>query len=208
MYNRKQMLRNNSCLFGGGAHLPPQFKFTKEQILSATLELVRKEGQAAVTARRVAQELHASPKVIFGLFESMEALQNAIVLAAQRHFDVFTDHFVKEGRYPPYKAVGMAYIRYAAQERELFRLLYMRDRSSELASLQNDESSMKVLMENYRISEMGAKQLQLHMWFYVHGIASLIVTGYLPLDEEKTSQLLTEHFNANIKYFQEENLCL
>ena len=77
MYNRKQMLRNNSCLFGGGAHLPPKFKFTKEQILSATLELVRKEGLDAVTARKVAEALHASSKVIFGLFDSMEALQNA-----------------------------------------------------------------------------------------------------------------------------------
>lgn len=208
MYNRKQMLRNNSCLLGGGVILPPKFKFTKEQILSASLELVRKEGRDAVTARKVAEALHASSKVIFGLFDSMEALQNDLVLAAQRHFDAFADQMIREGRYLPYKAIGMAYIRYAAEERELFRLLYMRDRSAERAALQDDEKAVRVLMENYRISENQARNMQLHMWFYVHGIASLIATGYLPLDEEKTSQLLTEHFNANIKYFQEENLCL
>ncbi len=208
MYNRKQMLRNNSCLLGGGVILPPKFKFTKEQILSATLELVRKEGRDAVTARKVAEALHASSKVIFGIFDSMEELQNALVLAAQRHFDAFTDRLLREGRYPPYKAVGMAYIRYAAEERELFRLLYMRDRSAERAALQDDEKAVQVLMENYRISENQARNMQLHMWFYVHGIASLIATDYFPIDEEKTSQLLTEHFNANIKYFQEENLCL
>lgn len=208
MYNKQQLLRNVCCLLGGGVILPPKFKFTKEQILSASLELVRKEGRDAVTARRVAEVLHASSKVIFGLFDSMEALQNALILAAQRHFDAFADQMMREGRYPPYKAIGMAYIRYAAQERELFRLLYMRDRSAERAALQDDERAVQVLMENYRISENQARNMQLHMWFYVHGIASLIATGYLPLDEEKTSQLLTEHFNANIKYFQEENLCL
>lgn len=188
--------------------MPPKCKFTREQILAAGLELVRREGQGAVTARRVAEALHASSKVIFGLFESMEELQNDLVLAAQRHFDAFTDRILREGQYPPYKAVGMAYIRYAAQERELFRLLYMRDRSAEHAVLQDDERPIQVLMENYRISKTQARNMQLHMWFYVHGIASLIATSYLPIDEEETSQLLTEHFQANIKYFQEENLCL
>ena len=187
--------------------MPPKYKFTKEQIVSAALELVRREGMTAVTARRVAEELNASSKVIFGLFSGMEELQVRLIQAAQAHYDAFTDQLLREGRYPPYKAVGMAYIRYACEEKELFRLLYMRDRSAEHASLQDDERPIRVLMENYRISKTQARNMQLHMWFYVHGIASLIATGYLPLDEEKTSQLLTEHFQANIKYFQEENLC-
>ena len=32
---------------------------------------------------------------------------------------------MSSGEYPPYKASGMAYIRFADEERELFRLLFM-----------------------------------------------------------------------------------
>ena len=35
--------------------MPPKYKFAKEQIVSAALELVRREGMTAVTARRVAE---------------------------------------------------------------------------------------------------------------------------------------------------------
>ena len=35
------------------------------------------------------------------------------------------------GQYPPYKASGMAYIRFAREQRELFKLLFMRDRTNE-----------------------------------------------------------------------------
>ena len=46
----------------------------------------------------------------------------------------FINPFVKKNkkrRYVPYKASGMAYIRFAKEEKELFKLLFMRDRSGE-----------------------------------------------------------------------------
>ena len=53
--------------------------------------------------------------------------------------------------YPPYKAMGMGYIRFAAEERELFRLLFMRDRSGEeksyrLSPMWNSTGSPRLAM--------------------------------------------------------------
>ena len=36
-----------------------------------------------------------------------------------------------DGKYPPYKASGIAYIQFAKEEKELFKLLFMRDRTGE-----------------------------------------------------------------------------
>ena len=66
--------------------MPPKNKFTKEEIIAACLDLVREEGKSAVTARAVASRLKSSPKVIFGLFDSMEELNKAIVIAAEETF--------------------------------------------------------------------------------------------------------------------------
>ena len=48
--------------------MPPRPKFTKEQVLEAALRIVETEGESALTARRLGQELGSSPRPIFTLF--------------------------------------------------------------------------------------------------------------------------------------------
>ena len=52
--------------------MPPKFKFTREQIVAAALEVTRKNGITGLTARGLAAELGSSAKPIFGLFQNME----------------------------------------------------------------------------------------------------------------------------------------
>ena len=54
----------------GRADMPRKFLFTKEQIVNAALELIRKKGMDALTARALGEELGSSAKPIFGLFEN------------------------------------------------------------------------------------------------------------------------------------------
>lgn len=187
--------------------MPPKFRFTKAEIIDAALQITRRDGFAAVTARNVAAQLNSSSKVIFNLFDNMEQLQEQILLAAQRVYDTFTDCVLKEELYPPYKSVGMSYIRFARQERELFRLLYMRDRSHEPFLLQGDSRAVSVLMENYALSVSQAQRLQLQMWIFVHGIATMLATDFFSLEEERISQMLTDNFEAMLRKYQEENQC-
>lgn len=52
--------------------MPPKFKFTREEIIQAALDLTRESGIAAVTARGLGAKLGSSVKPIFSLFENME----------------------------------------------------------------------------------------------------------------------------------------
>ena len=45
--------------------MPPKVKFQREEIVSAALNVARKKGIEAVTAREVAAELQVSPRTIF-----------------------------------------------------------------------------------------------------------------------------------------------
>ena len=49
--------------------MPPKFKFTREEIIQAALDLTRESGIAAVTARGLGAKLGSSVKPIFSLFE-------------------------------------------------------------------------------------------------------------------------------------------
>lgn len=84
-----------------------------------------------MTARALAAELGCSVKPIFGLFKNMEEVQQEVGIAAYELYQKYLLEDMTSGKYPPYKASGMAYIRFAKDEKELFKLLFMRDRSGE-----------------------------------------------------------------------------
>lgn len=176
--------------------MPPKFLFTREQIITAALNTVRRAGLSGITARSLAAELGCSVKPIFGLFKNMEEVQREVMVAADRLYQSHIAQAMAKGRYPPYKASGMAYISFAGEERELFRLLFMRDRGGETI-VENRESIrplLELLEKNLGISEDEANMLHLEMWLYAHGIATMLATAYLEWNEEFISRALTDAY--------------
>lgn len=104
--------------------MPPKVKFTREQIITAALNVTRKNGIVGLTARGLAAELGSSAKPIFGLFQNMEEVQKEVIAAANTLYQSYISRGMTEGKYPPYKASGIAYIQFAKEEKELFKLLF------------------------------------------------------------------------------------
>ena len=100
--------------------MPPKFKFTREEIISSALDVTRKNGIQGLTARALANELGCSVKPIFGLFKNMEEVQTEVILSAANLYYKYLQEEMTSGKYPPYKASGMGYIRFAKEEKELF----------------------------------------------------------------------------------------
>ena len=180
--------------------MPPKFKFTREEIIQAALDLTRESGIAAVTARGLGAKLGSSVKPIFSLFENMEEVQNEVLKAAEKLSQARIRETMESGQYPPYKASGIAYICFAREEKELFKLLYMRDRSRETF---DEGDSIKPLIEEIQkqtgLSEEDAYRFHLEMWVYVHGIATMIATSYLEWDLDTVSEVLTDAY-VGLKY--------
>ena len=51
--------------------MPPKFKFTKDEIVSAAFGIVREGGEDALTAREVAKRLGSSTSPIFTVFSEL-----------------------------------------------------------------------------------------------------------------------------------------
>ncbi len=178
--------------------MAPKVKFTKEEIISTALGIVRCGGMPALTARSLAAKLGTSAKPIFGHFSGMEELVSEVMTAANALYNSYIESDMKEGKYPPYKASGMAYIRFAREERELFKLLYMRDRTGETIPDERDSLRpiLDVIMSNLGISEDEAFMLHIELWVYVHGIATMIATSYLDWDMDFISSSLSDVYNG------------
>jgi AcrR family transcriptional regulator len=184
--------------------IPPKCKFTRDEVVAAALDITRHQGTQAVTARAVGARLNSSPKVIFSLFENMEELNREVLSSAHQLYLDYISNAMAAGDYPPYKASGMAYIRFATEEKELFKLLFMRDRSGQEIGDNSEEIQpfIDILCKNLNISQEEARLLHFEMWLFVHGIATMQATSYENWDTELISRALTDSYMGLKHRFQ------
>ena len=183
--------------------MPPKVKITKEDIVNAAVEMVRKNGEKEINARSLAAFLGCSTQPVFSNFASMDDLKRAMLEKALQVFENYMAKETESGKYPPYKSKGMAYIRFAKEEKELFKLLYMRERREESFKKETDmfDRTVETVMDNTFLKEDTARLFHLEMWMYVHGIATMFATGYLDPDWELVSQMLTDSYLGLKKQF-------
>lgn len=178
--------------------MPRNYLFTKEQVLDAAIRLTREKGFSAVSARSLGERLGTTSSPIFSHFENMADVQRGIIDAANARYQSFRKEELASGKYVPYKASGMAYIRFAKEEKELFKLLFMRDRSQE--SVKENPEEMDALIglicRQIKIDKEEARLFYLEMWAFTHGIASMIATNYLDWDEAFVSRALTDSYEG------------
>lgn len=176
-------------------NMPPKFLFTKEEIISAAVEVVRENGADGLTARALAAKLGCSVKPIFGAFKNMEEVRTEVIKAAEK---IYRDRLAKSTEnknIPPYKATGTEYIKFAKDDRELFKLLFMRSRISEEDREAEETAPLIALIQKSTgFDEKTAFLFHLETWVFVHGIATMIATDYLEWDDEFISRSLSDCF--------------
>ena len=176
--------------------MAPRSKITKEGIVEAAIEAVRENGVEALNARSLAARLGCSTQPIFSNFASMDELRTALISEAVSIYDGYTARIVETGKYPSYKASGIAYIGFAGEEKELFKLLYMskKEKTKAPALTKNWERSVTLAGNTAGLESEKAELFHLEMWVFVHGIATMVATDSLQLDSELVSEMLTDAY--------------
>ena len=173
--------------------MPPAQKTGKDEIINAAFDIVKEKGFCNLNARAIAKMLGVSTQPIFSNFKNMEDLKMEIVRKASSFYFAMLEEEEKSGKYSPYKARDMGYIRFAREEKNLFRLLFMDKRSSDVKFPTDDASKeIEIISDSLSFSEDKASRMHALLWFFVHGIASLIVTESLEISEEDISAALTD----------------
>ncbi len=186
--------------------MPPKVKTTKEDIINTALEIVKKSGAQSINARNIASVLNCSTQPIFSNFKTMDDLRYEVVKKADKLCQDYMQREVEKGEYPPYKASGMAYIRFAKEQKELFKLLYMRDRTQETFIEQSEinDKMESIVHSNTGLEGESKKLFHLEMWAYVHGIAVMFATDYVNLEWELVSKMLTDCYQGLKKQYGTE----
>ncbi len=174
--------------------MPPSVKLAKEEIVNAALQVVREKGTAALTTRQIAAVLGVSTRPIFTYFQNMQQVQEAVRQAAQALYH----SYIKKGleQVHPFIGLGEQYIRFATQEPELYRLLFLPlAPGSENKAMEEMERTQNLvldfLQQIYQLDEAAAKRFFRDVWLVAHSLAALIVTNCCPYSPEEIRQILT-----------------
>ena len=184
--------------------MPAVKKVSREEIVEAALEVVRDGGFSAVNARSVAKKLGCSTQPIYFSFRNMDELkasliERAVQMHERRVRDSLRAHAGNDSRYSSY---GMGFVQFAAEEKQLFRWLYLE--GEQLGPYQNDillPEVIGVIMEEFGYSEDVARRFHQDMIYFTYGLAILANTGHLPLTETELRETFRREFRALIAIY-------
>lgn len=175
---------------------------TESSIIDAAFSLMRDEGFEQVTARKLAARVGCSTQPIFRLYESMDRLIAELYTKAIQYFEEFCQ---KEPGHTelPFIDLGMSYIRFSIEEKNIFRLLFISRHRGEKSMYELLNGSTNVVSKEVaRAKSQGVADpgsLFLKVWIFVHGAACMSLTGDYDLTMDETYGLLKDVYQAYIR---------
>ena len=170
-------------------------RIDRQKILSAAVETLRKgEG---LNARSVAKTLGCSTQPIYSIFKNMDELKAELRNEAVRVQKEKVDSYFENKNIVKYKAFGMGFVKFAGDESELFRFLYMQNPNT-LFNESKDalyEEIIAEMQKAYGFDKKQAESFHTNMSIYTYGLAVLQSLGR-KISEEEVSECLTMEFKA------------
>lgn len=170
--------------------MPPKPKFTREQIAQAAFDMIKEGGTAALTARDLGARMGTSARPIFTLFRNMEEVKQAArALAVKEFMEYISDY---QAYSPAFKRIGMMIVSYGVHEPELFKLLFLQEHPGGMSfeeSLKDlngmDDTCVRLVMEDYGLTEGEARLLFEQMWTQALGLGTMCAMGVCDFSEEE-----------------------
>lgn len=157
-------------------------------LLAAGRQTLEANGPASLSLRGLARSAGVAAPSVYNHFASLEALK--LALAEEGFSEIGTALRGEQDL----MAVGLAYLGFALRNPGLYRLMFgegYRDDSPEGAILRaRRQAAFAPLM-----ALVGRRETALHQWALVHGLASLVIDGQIPLGpdpEASLREILTE----------------
>lgn len=175
--------------------MPPQKKFSREEIIQAAFEIARVEGLDHITIRKVASRLGSSIAPIYVNFANVEELIQAVIgriseLSREILMDMDTGN--------PFHDIGAASLRFAKEYSVLFRDLVMKQNDhmkgydQDMAPFLVEQMKADADLAGFEDEEL--RLILLKMKIFQLGLSVMIANGLLPesFSEEQAIALLDQ----------------
>jgi len=178
--------------------MPPKAKITREMIIDTVFAIAREEGIEKVTARSISERLKCSTQPILYYFSSIDEIKQVLYEKANEYHSEYIMRMDEDSE-DPMQEIGVNYIRFAIEERNLFRFLFQSNVFSGAGILDLLESEelmplFNVLQQELEVSAEEAKEIFSTLFIFVHGYASLYANNSMVYEEASVREALDKVF--------------
>ncbi|MBP5465643.1 MAG: TetR/AcrR family transcriptional regulator [Treponema sp.] len=184
-----------------GTSMARPVSFTKERIIQAAIELIRHNGPESVSARNLTAALGSGTSPIFSSFGSMEGLMSAVLTEVRRQFH----HRLETGfsLNPPFKGFGLAFVWFAMDEPQLYKLIMSNPRQATSFEDYIDEhvgfkeECLAAIGKSIGLQGHDAEMIYYQLFLVAMGLAQSCVEGGAQLNLGQVSEI----FGKNVRAF-------
>lgn len=177
--------------------MPPKVKVTEKMILDAAFEIVRISGHESLNARTIAEYLKCSTQPVLYNFKTVDDIREAVYKKADEYHTSYIMPKDEDGN--PMLAMGLNYVRFGHEEKNLFRFLFQTNQfgGMDIEALIGAPALSDVILVMAKGLDCDAEEAR-EMFFtffvIVHGLASLLANNVMEYDEEQSEKMLKRVF--------------
>lgn len=181
--------------------MPPKIQVSGERILQQAVKIVRQHGMPALNARTLAEALNCSVQPIFRTFHSMGELKERVTDFVAEDYQRRLVEGLRES--DPMNGLLMAYIRYAQEEKQFFRLLHLSDRlalngTGDFVGVGVNKTIVDAMARETGLPHEDAEALYLGCLFAAHGMAAMLATNHCSFSEESIREIIGNVYDGLI----------
>ena len=160
---------------------------TKENVVKGAVKIVNQTGWNSLNARGLAHELGISTKPLYRIFNSMDEIKEQVYKEIYRQYDEFINSRIDNKK--ALLTLCIAYVEFAQEYKNLFISLFLSNnlKWKEINNVLDEkwnQSTIINLVNKQNLSFDAAKELFMHMWLYSNGLATLIATNDIKVDNK------------------------
>ena len=177
--------------------MPPKVKITKKMVADASFEVIRTKGHENLNVRTISEYLGCSTQPVLYSFKTVDEIREAAYGMADRYH---TEYIMpEETDENPMLALGLNYVRFAQEEKNLFRFLFQTDQfgGKDIGMLLGNPDLtgiLEVVANGLKTDKEQAGEMFLAFFCVAHGMASLLANNSMQYDEAQSRKMLENVF--------------
>lgn len=167
--------------------MPVNCGMTKEAIIKKAVVMVNKNGWDSINARDLAKALKISTKPLYRIYSNMDEIKADMYKEIYRQYDEFITSRVDNKK--ALVTLCVAYVEFAKTYKNLFISLFLSNnlKWNSIDDVLNEKWNQGAIInlvnkQGYSFEE--AKELFMHVWLYANGLATLIATNEIEIDDK------------------------
>ena len=182
--------------------MPAVVELSKDRIVKVAVKMVNESGWDSVNARSLAACLGVSTKPLYRIYESMDEIKEDIYKEISRQYDEFLTSRIDSKK--ALLTLCIDYVEFALEYKNLFISLFLSN-NLKWKSIENvldekwNQGTIINLVSKHGYSFEEAKNLFMNMWLYANGLATLIATNDITMDDQEVLIRLVKYYKILVK---------